>query len=422
MDSFKIKGPVKLSGEVNISGSKNAALPIMVASVARPGIYTLNNVPNLRDTRTMIKLVETIGAKVQKNKNQVIIDTRDCNHPEAPYDLVKTMRASFYVLGPLLSRFNTAKVSLPGGCAWGPRPVDYHIKAFEKMGASITLDKGYIKAEGKLKGAIIDFKVSSVGATGNVLMGCVNINEEVVINNAAREPEIVDLCHFLIKMGVTIDGVGTSTLRIKGHSSNDDIQITHDIIPDRIEAGTFIMAAVITKSKITLNNININHIESILSNLQKVGLKISKKSETSITVYHDDEIKPLNIKTDVYPGFPTDMQPQWIALMAVSNGESTIEDTIYHDRFSHIPELIRLGAKISLNKNSATVSGIKKLVSADVMCTDLRAGAALVLASLASYGTTYISRIYHVDRGYENFEDKLELLGVNIKRIRLNLD
>ena len=208
MDSFKIKGPVKLAGEVSVSGSKNAALPIMVACVARSGIYTLNNIPNLRDTRTMIKLVETIGAKVQKNKNQVIIDTRNCNNPEAPYDLVKTMRASFYVLGPLLSRFNTAKVSLPGGCAWGPRPVDYHIKAFKEMGASVELDRGYIQADGKLKGAVIDFKVSSVGATGNVLMGCVNINEEVTINNAAREPEIVDLCHFLIKMGVNIIKIG----------------------------------------------------------------------------------------------------------------------------------------------------------------------------------------------------------------------
>ena len=417
MDSFKIKGPAKLSGEVSISGSKNAALPIMVACIARSGIYTLNNVPNLRDTRTMIKLVETIGAKVQKNNNQVIIDSRNCNNPEAPYDLVKTMRASFYVLGPLLSRFNIAKVSLPGGCAWGPRPVDYHIKAFEKMGATITLDRGYIQADGKLRGAVIDFKVSSVGATGNVLMGCVNINEQVIINNAAREPEIVDLCNFLVKMGLSIDGIGTSNLKIKGCSTNQSVEIVHNIIPDRIEAGTFIIAATMTHSTITLKNININHIESILDNLKNVGLEISVNSETSITVSHQGDIIAQNIITDVYPGFPTDMQPQWIALMTLSNGESTTEDTIYHDRFSHIPELIRLGAHISLNKNAATISGKNKLFSADVMCTDLRAGAALILAAMVSNGTTSISRVYHVDRGYEDFEYKLESLGLDIKRV-----
>ncbi len=420
MDSFKIKGPINLSGEVNISGSKNAALPIMVACIAHPGIYTLNNIPNLRDTRTMIKLIETIGARVEKNKNQVIINTIDCNNPEAPYDLVKTMRASFYVLGPLLSRFNTAKVSLPGGCAWGPRPVDYHIKAFKKMGASISLDRGYIQAEGQLRGATIDFKVSSVGATGNVLMGCVSINEEIIINNAAKEPEIVDLCHFLIKMGVSINGIGTSTLKIKGNNTNDTIEISHDIIPDRIEAGTFIAAAVITHSRITLNNININHIQSVLDNLKKIGLEISENSETSITVSHEGNIRAQNIRTDIYPGFPTDMQPQWIALMTLSDGSSTTEDTIYHDRFSHIPELIRLGADISLNKNIAKILGVNKLVSADVMCTDLRAGAALVLAALASDGVTCIGRIYHIDRGYEDFEDKLEILGAHIKRVSVS--
>ena len=417
MDSFRIKGPAKLSGEISISGSKNAALPIMVACVAHPGIYTLNNVPNLRDTRTMIKLVKTIGAKVQKDRNKVIIDTRDCNNPEAPYDLVKTMRASFYVLGPLLSRFNTAKVSLPGGCAWGPRPVDYHIKAFEKMGAIIKLDRGYIQADGLLKGTNIDFKVSSVGATGNVLMGCVNIDEEVIINNAAREPEIVDLCHFLVKMGVSISGIGTSKLKIKGNSNKKPIEISHNIIPDRIEAGTFIAAAIMTNSMITLNNINVHHIKSVLDNLQKVGLKLSKKTETSITVSGTGCIKARNIKTGVYPGFPTDMQPQWIALMTLSNGKSTMEDTIYHDRFSHVPELVRLGANISLDKNIAEISGVDRLVSADVMCTDLRAGAALILAAMVANDITCVSRVYHVDRGYEDFEDKLESLGLDIKRI-----
>ncbi len=417
MDSFRIKGPAKLSGEVNISGSKNAALPIMVATIARPGIYKLNNIPNLRDTRTMIKLIETIGGKVDKNRNQISIDTKSCNNPEAPYELVKTMRASFYVLGPLLSRFNTAKVSLPGGCAWGPRPVDYHIKAFKKMGASVQLDKGYIKADGKLKAAVIDFKVSSVGATGNVLMGCMNISDEVIIKNAAREPEIVDLCEFLIKMGMTINGLGTSELRIKGCIENSSINIEHDIIPDRIEAGTFLAASIITQSKITIKNINLDHLQSVLYSFKQIGLLVLNQTKSSITVKHEGKIKFKNLKTDIYPGFPTDMQPQWIALMCLSNGISKMKDTIYHDRFSHIPELLRLGANIRLEKNIAIIKGVDKLMSADVMCTDLRAGAALVLASLAATGSTTIGRIYHVDRGYEDFEKKLELLGLDIKRI-----
>ena len=417
MDSFKIKGPTKLTGTVDISGSKNAALPIMVACIAKKGVYTLNNIPNLRDTRTMIKLIETIGAKVEKHKSTIIINTIECNNPEAPYDLVKTMRASFYVLGPLLSRFNKAKVSLPGGCAWGPRPVDYHIKAFKKMNASIVLDHGYIKANGKLKGAIIKFKVSSVGATGNVLMGCINLHEEVIIKNAAKEPEIVDLCHFLVKMGVAISGIGSSTLKILGSRNSDIIELSHNIIPDRIEAGTFIAAAMMTRSKITLNNINISHIESILHNFKKIGLQIIKNSTTSITVTNVNNIKPLSIKTDIYPGFPTDMQPQWIAVMALSDGLSEIEDTIYHDRFSHVPELIRLGASISLKNNIAEIHGIKSFTAADVMCTDLRAGAALILSALTSDGFTIVSRIYHVDRGYENFENKLSFLGADIERV-----
>tara|TARA_B100000579_G_C22782206_1_gene829940 strand:+ start:18 stop:1280 length:1263 start_codon:yes stop_codon:yes gene_type:complete len=420
MDSFRIKGPAKLSGEVSISGSKNAALPIMVATIARSGIYKLNNIPNLRDTRTMIKLIETIGGKVKKNGNQILIDTKSCNNPEAPYELVKTMRASFYVLGPLLSRFNTAKVSLPGGCAWGPRPVDYHIKAFKQMGASVKLDRGYIKADGKLKAGVIDFKVSSVGATGNVLMGCMNVSDEVIIKNAAREPEIVDLCEFLIKMGMTINGLGTSELRIKGCNDNVDISIEHDIIPDRIEAGTFLASSIITQSKITIKNINLDHLQAVLNSFKQIGLQVINQSKTSITVKHEGDIKFKNIKTDIYPGFPTDMQPQWIALMCLSNGLSKMEDTIYHDRFSHIPELLRLGANIKLEKNIAIITGVDKLMSADVMCTDLRAGAALVLASLAARGSTTIGRIYHVDRGYEDFEKKLEILGVDVKRINSN--
>ena len=419
MDKFKIVGPSKLSGNVSISGSKNAALPIMVACIAYPGIYKLNNVPNLRDTRTMLKLIEIIGGKVQKENNQIIINTIDCDNPEAPYELVKTMRASFYVLGPLLSRFDYAKVSLPGGCAWGPRPVDFHIKAFEKMGANISLDSGYILAEGKLKGSEINFKIPSVGATGNVLMGCVNLDETVTINNAAKEPEIVDLCNFLVKVGVQIEGIGTSNLKIRGipESDNTNRKISYDIISDRIEAGTFLVAAAITKSKITLDNIIPSHLECVLSQLNKIGSVIRVTDNHSITISCKNNVQPKDIATDVYPGFPTDMQPQWITLMATANGVSKVEDTVYFDRFSHIPELVRMGADISLNKNIACINGVNKLNGTTVMAGDLRAGASLVLAALKAKGETIVTRIYHIDRGYESFEKKLKSLGADISRI-----
>ena len=419
MDKFKIVGPSKLSGNVSISGSKNAALPIMVACIAYPGIYKLNNVPNLRDTRTMLKLIEIIGGKVQKKNNQIIINTIDCDNPEAPYELVKTMRASFYVLGPLLSRFDYAKVSLPGGCAWGPRPVDFHIKAFEKMGANISLDSGYILAKGKLKGSEINFKFPSVGATGNVLMGCVNLDETVIINNAAKEPEIVDLCNFLVKVGVTIEGIGTSNLKIRGipKSDNSNRKISYDIISDRIEAGTFLVAAAITKSEITLDNIIPSHLECVLNQLNKIGSVIKVTGNHSVTITCKNNVQPKNIATDVYPGFPTDLQPQWITLMATANGVSKVEDTVYFDRFSHIPELIRMGADISLNKNIACINGVNELNGTSVMAGDLRAGASLVLAALKAKGETIVSRIYHIDRGYESFEKKLNSLGADISRI-----
>jgi len=330
------------------------------------------------------------------------------------------MRASFYVLGPLLYRFKKAKVSLPGGCAWGPRPVDFHIKAFEKMGANIKLDEGYIIAGGELDSTTIDFKISSVGATGNILMGCVNLDKEVIINNAAREPEIVDLCNFLTKIGVRINGIGTSTLKIKGISqTNNKIQeFSYNIIPDRIEAGTFLMASVITKSKITLNNIIVKHIQSAIDKIKEIGAEILIHSENSLTVKCDRNIKAIDIKTDVYPGFPTDMQPQWISLMATCNGISSIEDTVYFDRFSHIPELVRMGADITLKKNIAKIQGVESLNGTNVMAGDLRAGAALVLAGLCAKKKTLVSRIYHIDRGYENFELKLKSLNADIERIK----
>ena len=416
MDSFIIKGPTTLSGEVEISGSKNAALPIMTACLARPGIYTLNNVPDLRDTRTMLKLLEIIGCDVSQNTNRLIIDSRNCNNPEAPYDLVKTMRASFYVLGPLLSRFKYAKVSLPGGCAWGPRPIDYHLTAFEALNANVDLSSGYIITKGDLKGAEIKFPKSSVGATGNIIMACVNLDEEVIIKNAAMEPEIVDLCNFLSQMGVHFKGIGTDTLIVKGSAIESDIKLDYTIIPDRIEAGTFMIACAATGGNVTLNNVNSNHLKAVSESLIKCGVKVIE-DDNKITVKSNGDIKSCNISTDIYPGFPTDLQAQWIALMCKARGESTIVDTIYHDRFTHVPELIRLGADINMNDNQAIINGVSSLYGADTMSTDIRASASLIIAGLCSEGITNLSRIYHIDRGYEMIELKLQKLNGNIKRV-----
>ena len=416
MDKFIIKGPTKLNGTVNISGSKNAALPIMAACLAFPGVYKLNNVPNLRDTRTMIKLLKIIGANVKNKNNSIIIDTHNCDNPEAPYELVKTMRASFYVLGPLLSRFQYAKVSLPGGCAWGPRPIDFHLNAFEQLGATIDLKSGYIITKGHLKGNKIIFPKPSVGATGNVLMACSNLKDTVIIENAAKEPEIVDLCNFLIKCGVKILGVGTSTLVINGLNPQNNLAVSYAIIPDRIEAGTFLIACAATGGKVILKNVLSDHLEIIIKKLIKTGVTISLNNN-KIIIESTGKIQSCDMTTDVYPGFPTDLQAQWISLMIKSKGKSIIKDTIYVDRFTHVPELIRLGSKIRMDNNVALIDGVNELYAADVMSTDIRASASLIIAAMISTGQTELSRIYHIDRGYENIENKLNKLGASIKRI-----
>ena len=416
MDKFVINGPVRLNGEIDISGSKNAALPIMCACLSFPGIYKIKNIPELRDTRTMLRLLEIIGCTIKHEEKSIIIDTTKCDNPEAPYDLVKTMRASFYVLGPLLSRFKYAKVSLPGGCAWGPRPINFHLEAFKKLGAKVTLDSGYILTEGSLKSAKIKFPIPSVGATGNVIMACVNLEEEVTIENASMEPEIVDLCNFYIKCGVSIKGVGTNKLEIRGIKINKNINIEYSIIPDRIEAGTFLIAATGTKGNIKINNCTYKHLGIVLDKLKEAGASISYDNN-SVSLSMDKDIKSVSLKTDVYPGFPTDLQAQWIALMCLSNGSSEVEDTIYLDRFTHVPELIRLGAKIEMYKNIAKISGVKNLFAAKVMSTDIRASASLIIAALCSEGETHLSRIYHIDRGYENIEKKLSALGASINRV-----
>ena len=412
MDKIIIQGQNSLSGSVNISGAKNAVLPIMTAALMAEGESVISRVPDLRDTRTMIKLMEIVGAKCSMEGNRLKIDADSVNNPEAPYDLVKTMRASFYVLGPLLARFGTVKVSLPGGCAWGPRPVDFHLKGLEKLGAKVTLRSGYILAEAKkLKGANINFEFPSVGATGNIVMAAATADGITTIENAAREPEIVQLCDYLNKMGASISGVGTSKIVIEGVESLYPANI--DVIPDRIEAGTFLMAGALM-GKITLDEVNPEHLDAVLQKLKEVGALV-KTTSNSVTI-EPGGLKPVDMKTAVYPGFATDLQAQWVALMSLADGSSMVTDTVYHDRFSHVPELNRFGANIKVDKNTAFIRGVKELVGAPVMSTDIRASAALIIAALAANGQTEVSRVYHIDRGYERIEEKFRKLGAEISR------
>ena len=413
MDKIVIEGMRPLSGTVKISGAKNAVLPIMTAALIPSGISRIKRVPKLRDTYTMIKLLEIVGANVVFNGNTLEIDSTNVDNPEAPYDLVKTMRASFYILGPLMARFGRVKVSMPGGCAWGPRPVDFHLRGLERLGAKLTLKEGYILAEAEqLQGNEIRLEFPSVGATGNLAMAAATANGTTVIYNAAREPEIVQLCEFLNKMGASISGIGSETLIIDGVNRLHPTDIK--VIPDRIETGTFLIAGALLGG-ITVKDIEIDHLDTVLGKLKDVGCKISI-GESSITLEPPDKIKPVDMTTAVYPGFPTDLQAQWVALMSLADGSSTIKDTVYHDRFSHIPELARLGANIQVNHNTAFVRGVDSLVGAPVMSTDIRASASFIIAGLAASGETEVSRVYHIDRGYERIEEKFRCLGANISR------
>ena len=416
MDKFLIKGPNTLNGTVKIGGAKNAVLPLMTACIIHPGEYILNNVPILRDTMTMAKLLEMVGAKVEINGNSFLIDTKNCNTPYAPYKLVSTMRASFYVLGPFMSRFKEAQVSLPGGCAWGPRPVDFHIKALEKMGAKIKLSGGYINAKGALSGTNIIFDKSSVGATGNVMMAAINASGITKIENSAKEPEIDCLMEFLNLMGGNIKRDKMGNIIIKGCNNLKD-KIEFDVIPDRIEAGTFMIATAMCKGKVELLNVNPDHLSIVSDKLIQCGAIIDIK-ENSLVIEMKNRPKPIDMSTLIYPGFPTDLQAQWMALMTVADGSSKVIDNIYTDRFTHVAELERLGAKIDLDNNLATITGVNQLYGAQVMSTDIRASASLVIAALSSMGDTEISRIYHIDRGYENIEQKFKQLNSNIVRIK----
>ncbi len=413
MDRIIINGNKPLSGSVKISGAKNAVLPVMAATLLAPGKFTIHKVPDLRDTRTMMKLLNIIGATTKYENGSLIIDSSFANNPEAPYDLVKTMRASFYVLGPLISRFGRVNVSLPGGCAWGPRPVDYHLKGLEKLGAKLILEGGNILAEAEnLFGTDIHFEFPSVGATGNLAMAAVKAKGVTKLYNCAKEPEITQLCQFLNSMGANIKGVGTETLIIKGVKNLIAADI--EIIPDRIEAGTFLIAGALL-GEVEVEDVFPEHLENVVSKLRDTGCKL-KSTKNSIAIIPPMDIKPIDMTTAVFPGFPTDLQAQWVALMSLANGSSIVTDTVYHDRFSHIPELARLGANIKVEKNTAFIRGEKSLVAAPVMSTDIRASASLIIAALAAEGETEISRVYHIDRGYENIEQKFKSLGADIYR------
>jgi UDP-N-acetylglucosamine 1-carboxyvinyltransferase len=416
MDKFIIHGGKKLSGSVKVSGAKNASLALMPASILAAGVSTFQNTPVLNDVFTMIKLLRHLGAEIKFENEKLEIDTSDILEYTAPYEHVKKMRASVYVLGPLLARFGKAKVSLPGGCAWGPRPVNLHLEAMKKLGADIDLKDGYIVAEAKqLKGNKINFDVSSVGATGNAIMAAVLAKGTTLINNAAIEPEITQLAEYLLKIGAIINGVGTNKLEIQGVKELKPASV--DTIPDRIEAGTLLTAAAITRGAITLLNTSFEHLESVLLKLEDAGCLINRKNDKIEIDAQNINIKPTSVTTSIYPGFPTDMQAQWTALMTLVEGVSTVTDTIYFDRFKHVPELNRLGAQIELDRNTAVIKGLKELKGAKVMSTDLRASASLVLAGLAAKGNTEVLRVYHLDRGYQRIEEKLKSLGADIERI-----
>jgi UDP-N-acetylglucosamine 1-carboxyvinyltransferase len=416
MDALIIQGGRRLEGRIPVSGAKNAALPVMAATLLAAGQHTLRNVPSLADTRTMARVLEQLGARVEFRDHTCRIDTTHVTSLEAPYDLVRTMRASIYVLGPLLARFGAAKVSLPGGCAWGPRPVNLHIEGLDAMGAGLEIDHGYIVGRNvKLRGANIRHETVSVGATAQLLMAATLAQGTTVLEGAAVEPDVTVLGEVLVRCGARIEGLGSRTVTVHGVRSLAPIDTT--IIPDRIEAATFLAAAAITGGNVTLESVDPAHIAATLAKLSEAGCDIHT-GDHEVTISGPVRPAALNVTTEPYPGFPTDMQAQMMALCSVSDGDSVITDTIYLDRFTHVPELARLGADIHMDHNVATIRGVEHLQGAPVMATDIRASAALVLAALVADGETHISRIYHLDRGYEALDQKLTQLGASVRRVK----
>ena len=417
MKKLKIQGGHSLRGEIHISGSKNAALSIIAASIMTEERIVLENIPHLEDVTTMIRLIAGMGVSVTlADDNKLILDSSKIRNFLAPYDLVKTMRASILVLGPLIARFGEASVSLPGGCAIGARPVNLHLDGLKAMGADVEINEGYICAKAKkLKGAHFSFSPVSVTGTANLMMAGVLAEGQTILENAATEPEVINLGEFLLKMGAKIKGLGTRKIIIDG--VNKLCSAEHKIIPDRIETGTFLVAAAITKGSVLLKKTQPEHLQSVLDLLRQTGAVIFFEEDTIELTMNLTNIKPADFTTQPYPGIPTDMQAQLMVLNAIAPGNSIVVETIFENRFMHVLELQRMGADISLSGNTAYITGVKKLQSAPVMATDLRASAALVLAGLVADGETHIDRIYHIDRGYECIESKLSLLGAKVARI-----
>ncbi len=413
MDKLVIEGGVSLSGTVSISGAKNAALPLMASSLLAAGKHTFENVPRLRDIRTMQVLLSNMGV-VSEHGDLLYLDTSNVNNFEAPYELVKTMRASVLVLGPLIARYRQARVSLPGGCAIGARPINLHLKALAQMGVEIELDHGYVIASApRLRGAVICFDQVTVTGTENLMMAATLADGVTILQNAAQEPEVVALAEYLIEMGASIEGAGTPEIRIEG--LKELVARTFTVIPDRIEAGTYLVAAGITNGHLTLEACRPDHLDAVVQNLTQTGMSIHT-GPGILEARRVSGIHSVNLKTWPYPAFPTDMQAQFMALMALGDGVSLITEQIFENRFMHVLELKRLGADIELEGRSAIVRGVKRLSGAPVMATDLRASASLVLAALAADGITEIHRIYHLDRGYETIEKKLATVGARIWR------
>lgn len=415
MQKIIIKGGVPLKGEVRVSGAKNAVLPLLFATLLADGQSEICNVPALRDIDTAETLLNILGAPTERVGDCCRIDATHIQSAEAPYDLVRTMRASVLVLGPLLARCGRARVSLPGGCAIGARPIDQHLKGFEALGAQISLDHGYVEAQAeRLHGAHIIFDMPTVGGTENLLMAAALAEGETIIENAAREPEIVQLAEALILMGAKIEGAGTARIGIQGVSSLQPLQIS--VMPDRIEAGTFMIAAAITGGDLLVRGARQKDQEALVQKMVEAGVKVHPQEE-GLRILGPDRIAPVNIKTTAFPGFPTDMQAQFMAMMALADGTSRISENVFENRFMHVCELQRMGADISIDGHSAVIHGVKQLRGAPVMATDLRASACLILAGLAAENTTEVSRIYHLDRGYERIEEKLAAVGARIERV-----
>jgi len=416
MDKLVIQGGVPLRGELDISGAKNAALPILVATLLADSPVTLSAIPHLRDVTTTLELLATMGAQLTvDDKLAVEIDPTTLHTLEAPYELVKTMRASILVLGPLLAKHGQARVSLPGGCAIGSRPVNIHLDGLRAMGADIRVEKGYVLASaGRLKGAHIYMDMVTVTGTENLMMAAVLADGVTTLDNAAREPEITDLANFLIAMGAKIEGAGTSTMRITGVTSLTGL--AYRVIPDRIEAGTYLAAAAVTRGDVTVRQANPEHLEAVLIKFEEAGAIIETGSDWIRLNMTDRELKPVNIITMPYPAFPTDMQAQFLVMNCIARGVSQVKETIFENRFMHVPELSRMGADIHIEGNTAFIKGVANLFGAQVMATDLRASASLILAGLAAEGETVINRVYHIDRGYERVEEKFNRIGALIQR------